>query len=515
MTDLGDTKQTKDATKTPRTPSMLASLLVLGVMVSLILLSVILFGSEVADGPLQVSMTLSTLFALTVALYYGFHGAVISEAIRSSVNGTLGTIFVLLAIGAIIGTLYLAGTVAAFIYYGVALLSPRFYYVTVFIIASVLSMLLGSSLTTVGAVGVPFVGLAAIMGVSPAIAAGAAISGAILGDKTAKISDTALLTIATVGGIKIDEHSRMVMRTAIPTSVISALLFLLLGLAGNTATGPVDSAQVQATISQYFNVSFLAFTPVILIFVLSMLRFSSFMCLMLPAIAAVFLAAFTQHDLIVSLAGDPNLNYFEAVLKVGIDTLANGFHLNSNVADLDSLFAGGGTAGMLSTIWLILVAASFGAVADYTGMLRRVITPVINWTRGPATLILTTMLTAMGLNTVAADPYVSIVVTARMFRDEYIKERLKPITLSASIADSGTIVSGIIPWNVNGALFAGALGIGTLVYAPYAFLAYLTPLVTVLIGFLYFRKDNLPGGDNATVVYGDEPTDLPQSTQLA
>ena len=501
--------------ETGRTPSMIASLLVFAVMIALIMLSVVLFGSDVAEGPLQVSMTLATLFALMVAFYYGYRGAVISEAIRSSVNGTLGTILVLLAIGAIIGTLYLSGTVAAFIYYGVQLLSPRIYYVLVFIIASVLSMLLGSCFTTIGAVGVPFVGLAAIMGVSPAITAGAAVSGAMLGDKTAKISDTALLTIATVGGVTIDEHARMVLRTAMPTIILSGILFLVLGLTGGTASAPVDSTQIQNTLSQYFNVSLLAFLPLILVFVLSAFGFSSFLCLMLSAIAAVILAGFTQHDLIVSLAGEPSLNYFEAFMKVGIDTLANGFQLTSGNADLDNLFAGGGTASMLTTIWLILVAASFGAVADYTGMLTRVITPVINWTRGPATLILSTMLTSIGLNTVAADPYVSIVLAARMFRKEYIKERLKPVTLSTSIADSGTIFSGIVPWNVNGAFFAGAMGIATIAYAPYAFLIYLSPLVSVVIGFLYFRKDRLPSDDDATAVYGEEPTKLPEATQLA
>jgi NhaC family Na+:H+ antiporter len=501
--------------ETGRTPSMVASLFVFGVMIGLIMLSVVLFGSDVAEGPLQVSMTLATLFALMVAFYYGFRGAVISEAIRSSVNGTLGTILVLLAIGAIIGTLYLSGTVAAFIYYGVEFLSPRFYYVLVFIIASVLSMLLGSCFTTIGAVGVPFVGLAAIMGVSPAITAGAAVSGAMLGDKTAKISDTALLTIATVGGVKIDEHARMVLRTAIPTIIVSSLLFLVLGLTGSTASAPADPTQIQNTLSQYFDVSLLSFLPLILVFVLSALGFSSFLCLMLSAIAAVILAGFTQHDLIVSLAGDPSLSYFEAFMKVGIDTLANGFQLTSGNADLDSLFAGGGTASMLNTIWLILVAASFGAVADYTGMLTRVITPVIKWTRGPATLILSTMLTSIGLNTVAADPYVSIVLAARMFRKEYVKERLKPVTLSTSIADSGTVFSAIVPWNVNGAFFAGAMGIATMAYAPYAFLIYLTPLITVVIGFLYFRKDRLPSDDDATAVYGKEPTELPEGTQLA
>ena len=510
-----ETSETKDTKGIGRTPSMIASLLVCGVMIGLIMLSVIFFGSDVAEGPLQVSMTLATLFALSVALYYGFRGALISEAIGNSVNGTIGTIFVLLAIGTIIGTLYLSGTVAAFIYYGIEILSPRFYYVMVFVIAGVLSMLLGSSLTTVGAVGVAFVGLASIMGVSPAIAAGAAVSGAMLGDKTAKISDTALLTVASVGGIKIDDHARMVMRTAIPAVILSALLFLVLGLTGGTDAGAVDQAQIQNTISQVFNVSLLAFLPVVLIFALSALGFSSFLCLMLPAIAAIILAAFTQHDLIVSLAGDPNLSYFAATMKVGINTLANGFQLNSGNADLDGLFAGGGTAGMLTTIWLILVAAAFGAVADYTGMLARVIQPVIKWTKGPATLILSTMLTSIGLNTLAADPYVSIVLISRMFRGEYIKERLKPVTLSTGIADSGTIFSGLIPWNVNGALFAGTLGIATLAYAPYAFLLYLTPLVTLIIGFLYFRKDHLPSEDNATTVYGKEPDKLPQLQRSA
>jgi NhaC family Na+:H+ antiporter len=501
--------------ETGRTPSLAASLLVFAVMIGLIILSVILFGSEVAEGPLQVSMTLATIFALIVAYYYGFRGALISEAIKSSINGTLGTIFVLLAIGAIIGTLYLSGTVAAFIYYGVDILSPRFYYVIVFFIASVLSIMLGSCFTTVGAVGVPFVGLAAIMGVSPAIAAGAAVSGAMLGDKTAKISDTALLTIATVGGVTIDEHARMVMRTAIPTVILSALLYLVLGLTGDTSSAAVDPAQIQNTLSQVFNVSLLSFLPLILVFVFSAIGLSSFLSLMLSAIAAVILAGFTQPELIASLAGDPTLSYFEAFMKVGVDTLANGFQLNSGNADLDSLFAGGGTASMLTTIWLILVAASFGAVADYTGMLTQLITPVINWTKGPATLILATMLTSMGLNTMAADPYVSIVLTARMFRDEYIKERLKPVALSTSIADSGTIFSAIVPWNVNGAFFAGAMSIATLAYAPYAFLIYLSPLVTVVIGFLYFRKDRLPSTDDASAVYGAEPTEIPASTQLA
>jgi NhaC family Na+:H+ antiporter len=502
--------ETKNTTETGRTPSMFASLLTLGVMVVLILLSVAFFGGTVADGPLQVSMTLATLFALSVAYYYNFRGSVISQAIADGVNGTIGTIFVILAIGTVIGTLYLSGSVAAFVYYGSAIISPRFFFVTVFILASILSRLLGSSLTTVGAVGIAFVGLASIMGVSPAIAAGAAVSGAIFGNKVAPISDTANLTVASVGGLTINEHAKVVTRTAIPTWILSAVLFLVLGFLGTSQVAPADIDQVQSTIGQYYNISLLAFTPVILIFVLSMLRFSAFMSLMLSAIYAVILAAFTQSDLIVAAANDPSLSYLAAAFKVSIDTLGNGFSLGSGVDELDTLFSGGGAVSMLTTVWLVLVAASFGAVTGYTGMLQRIITPVINWTKGPASLILTTMLTSIGMNLATADPYSSIVLTSKMFRQEYIKERLKPVLLTTAMADSGTIVSHIIPWNLHGAVFAGTLGIATLQWAPYTFFAYLTPVVTFVMVYVYYmRKNRLADDQDAEQVYGEEPSALP------
>jgi len=146
--------------ETGQTPSMLASWSVLGVMILLIVFSVIMFGGSVADGPLQVSMTLATLYALSVAYRYHFRGGLISDAISGSVNGSIGTVFVIIAIGTIIGALYLSGSVAAFVYYGVAIVSPKFFYVTVFLLASRLSTLVGSAFTTAGAVGTTFVALA-------------------------------------------------------------------------------------------------------------------------------------------------------------------------------------------------------------------------------------------------------------------------------------------------------------------------------------------------------------------
>jgi NhaC family Na+:H+ antiporter len=503
--------------ETGQTPSMLASWSVLGLMILLIVFSVILFGGGVADGPLQVSMTLATLYALGVAYRYHFRGSLISQAISGGVNGAIGTVFVLIAIGTLIASLYLSGTVAAFIYYGVAIVNPDLFYVIVFLLASLLSTLTGSCFTTAGAVGTAFVALASIMGVSPAITAGAAVSGAVIGNTISKTADTVNLTVDSVGGgLTSDEHTRNVKRTMIPAALLSAVLFLLLGLFGGSGGGDVDIAQVQGTISQYFNISLLAFLPVIMIFVLSGMRFSAFLSLMLSAVFAVILAAFTQHDLIVSLAGDSSLPYFEDVLGVGIDVIANGFQLNSGVEEIDKLFAGGGVAGMLMTVWLVLIAAAFGAVVGYTGMLHRIITPVINWAKGPASLVLVTMLTSIGLNFATADPFSSIMLTSQMFRSQYANKRLKPVLLSTSISDSGSAFSHIIPWNINGAFYAGTLGLAAVQWAPFTFFAYLTPLVTYLMIRAYFlHKDRLAEGEDPNQVYGAEPSLIPQTQDLA
>jgi len=500
----------KTGEKTGRTPSMAASLLVVGVMIVLILLSAAFFGGDVAKGPLQVSLTLATLFAVLVSHFHGFRYALISESVRVSAAATLGTVFVIMAIGALIGSLYLSGTVAAFIYYGVAIVSPNLSYLIVLVLAAAVGMLIGSSATVVGMIGVAFVGLASVMEVSPGITAGAAVSGAAVGFVAARISPGANLTVSAVGA-RLDEHARLSLRTIIPAALISAALYFVLGLTGGDGVSAIDPAEVQETLAQYFNINLLAFLPIVLILVLSALRFSSYLSLMLPAIFAVVLAAFTQHDLIVSLAADPSSSYIQAFLKVGIDTLGTGFHLNSGVETLDKLFSGGGISGMMTTVWLIMMAASFGAVADYTGMLKRIITPVIDRAKGTVSLVLVTMLTSMGLNVVMADPYGSALLGARMFKDAYQQHRLKPVILSVGMGDSGTALSHIIPWNLMGALLAGTLGLAVTEWAPYAFMAYLTPVVAFVIAFMY-RGRMSDGDEQATEVQADQVAD---STNLA
>ncbi len=485
---------------------MLASLTVFVMLIGLILLSVVFLCDEVADGPLQISITLATLFATGVAYYYGFRGAGITRAVTHSINQTIGVIFILLAVGSIIGALLLAGTVPAIIYYGVAFLQPQFFYIMVFILCSLVSIMIGSAFTTAGALGVAFIGLGSIIGASSPITAGAVVSGAFVGDKICRFSDSFVMTTAAVGDVSSKEHARMVTRTAIPVLVVSGVLFAILGFTQN-ASAPFDPAQVQAVITQHFNISLIAFVPLVLILVLSFLKLSGFLTLMITAIASVVIAGFTQQTLITKLANAPNLPYFAAVLKVGIGTFAAGFHLNSGVPQVDQIFSGGGTLSMLNIVWLILVASSFAAVMEHTGMVQRVMAPIVNRARKAWALVAASSATCIALNVLTADYIVGIVLTARMYRSEYIKRKIKPVVLSTVIEDSGSIFSAIIPWNVHGAFVAGLLGVSVFAFAPFTFMCYISPLITILFFFIYFNKKKLSDDADTKAVNQKEVSD--------
>ena len=490
-----------------RPASLAAALVVIGGMVTLILLSIVLFGDGAEDGPLQVAMTLGLTLAMVISMASGFSAEDLSASASKSINSALGTIFVLLAVGALIGSLFLSGTIASVIYYGAEFGTPRILYILVFVVASVLSYAIGSSFTTIAAVGLPFVALASAMEVSPVITAAAAVAGAFTGDSLGRISDTFILTAAVVG-VEPKDHQRSLAMVLAPGWVVSAVVFIVLGFRDGSGNG-FDSGPVREAIESQFWVSPIALLPLVIVLVLSA-RTTAFLSLMAGAISAVVLAGITQGDLISQLMSGENLNGFAQWAKLSLESLGNGFELVSGSEQLDDTFSGGGVVSMLNTIWLILVAAAFGAMVDHTGMLQRVLAPLINWAQTSGRLIAATAVTSIGLNATTADPYMSIILGSTTYRKQFMRSRLKPHAESVSIAGSGSIFSPLIPWNVHGAFVAGTLGIAVLEYAQYAVLLWITPIFLIVFGLIKFSNDELPPEETAQDSYGDEPAELPE-----
>jgi Na+:H+ antiporter, NhaC family len=503
---MGDT--TEQATRPPRAPSFLDALAPVIVLIGLLTLTIALFGLEAADGPLQVALLTSAAFAGVVALKNGYTAATLREAAIGGVSSAMGAIFILLAVGALIGTWNMAGTIPTVVSYGIALLRPTIFYLAIALICAVVGMVTGSSWTTAGTLGVAFVGMAPILGMSTSIAAGAIISGAYVGDKMTPLSETTILVPDLVGGVTVNEHIKGMMWTVVPAFGLALIGFLAVGLIDDPSSSAIGPDQARDALADVFNISPINLLPLVLLIVLTFRQVPPFLAIFGVAVFSGVLASFTQPDVVRAFVDEPSqgavLNGIEGVYK----SMANGFVSTSGNATIDDLFSRGGMASMLTTVWLILGALSFAAIMEEAGFLERLIAPVVRRARSDASLIASVACTCIGLNVVAGDQYVADVLPSRVYRTAFARRGLAPRMLSRTVEDTGTVTSPLVPWNSCGAYMAGVLGVSTMQYLPYAFFNMLNPLVALGYAFTGFRIEHVEPAEapGPIVVGGVEST---------
>ncbi len=476
-----------EQTKGPRPPSLLDALLPIVVLIGLLALTIGLFGVSATDGPLQVALLLSAAFASLIAFKNGYTVAAVADAAVGGVTAAMGAVFILLAVGALIGTWNMAGTIPTVVDYGIRLVSPSWFYVTTAAICALVGMVTGSSWTTAGTLGVAFVGMSKVLGLDDAVAAGAVICGAYFGDKMTPLSETTILVPRLVGGgLTVGQHVRNMVWTAGPALGISLVLFFVLGrVADPDADISTDAAR--EALANAFNISVLNLLPLALLVVLAVLKMPPFLSILGSALSAAVLAPFLQWDAVVAFVNDPSLGNVATGVKAGYAAMATGFVSNSGVPEIDDLFSRGGMASMLTTIWLVLGALSFAAVMEHAGFLQRLLEPIVSRTRRRGSLIAAVNGSGIGLNVIAGDQYVADVLPARMFRREFARRGLAPQVLSRAVEDSGTVTSVLVPWNTCGAYIAGVLGVSTAAYFPYCFFNLLSPLLDIVYGFVGFK----------------------------
>ena len=195
------------ARRSPRPPSLVDALLPIVVLIGLLALTIVFFGIDATNGPLQVALFLSAAFASLIAFKNGYTVAAIRDAAVGGVTTAMSAIFILLAVGALIGNLNMAGTIPTVVDYGIRLVSPTWFYVTTAVICALVGMVTGSSWTTAGTLGVAFIGMAKVLGLPEAVAAGSVICGAYFGDKMTSLSETTILVPQLVGrGLTTGRH---------------------------------------------------------------------------------------------------------------------------------------------------------------------------------------------------------------------------------------------------------------------------------------------------------------------
>jgi Na+:H+ antiporter, NhaC family len=470
-----------------RAPTLVEAVLPVIVLIGLIALTIALFGVSATDGPLQVGLLLAAAFASLMALRLGYRSAAVADAAIGGVSNAMSAIFILLAVGALIGTWNMAGTIPTVVDYGVQLLNPAIFYLTTAAICAVVGMVTGSSWTTAGTLGVAFVAMAKVMGLSEATAAGAVICGGYFGDKMTPLSETTILVPKLVGGgLTVSRHIRNMFWTAGPALGVSLLLFLVLGLRAEPA-GDANTDQALAVLRSVFDTSAINLLPLALLVVFTVRKVPPFLAILGSALFAAVLACFTQWPVVKAFVDDPKLGTVATAIKGIYGAMATGYVSKSGNPAVDQLFSRGGMASLLTTVWLVLAALSFAAIMEHAGLLDRLLQPVVARARSRGRLILAVNASGIGLNTIAGDQYVADVLPARMFGREFERRGLAPEVLSRAVEDSGTVTSVLVPWNTCGAYISGVLGVSTASYFPYCFFNLLSPILDVVYGFLGFK----------------------------
>jgi NhaC family Na+:H+ antiporter len=466
----------------PRKPSLVDALIPTVGLILMIALAVYLYGDDAAAGPNQFALALFAAIACLVARKNGHDWESMRAAVREGVGIAVPALFILLAVGALIGTWVMSGTVPAMIYYGLQILDLDFFYMTACALSALVAAAIGSSWTLVGTLGIGLMGIAASADLSPAVTAGAVISGAYFGDKSSPLSDATNLA-AAASGANLFPHIRHTLWTAVPGLVISLIGFGILDGSHGAVADVQETGAATVALDEIYNLSLWLLTPVLLVGAMAIGGIPPFLAIMSGALFGGVLGVIFQPDLVVTLVADPELPIVLVMIEGVWTALVSGFVIETGDPELDNLLSRGGMDGMLTTVWLILTAMGYGAIVERFGMINRLIEPLVAAARTTGRLVAAVVSTCFGANVLASDQYIAIALPGRVYAAEFRERELAPVNLSRAIGDSATVTSALVPWNTCGAYMAATLGVATFTYLPFAFFNLVTPLLTLVLGF--------------------------------
>jgi NhaC family Na+:H+ antiporter len=422
-------------------------------------------------GELHIPLIASACVASIVAIANGYKWAFLEQGILASINRSMQAILILMVVGLMIGSWISAGVVPAMIYYGLQILSPGIFLLAGCIICSIVSLATGSSWTTAGTVGIALIGVGQGLGISPAMTAGAIVSGAYFGDKMSPLSDTTNLAPA-IAGSNLFDHIRHMVWTVTPSLIISLIIFGIMG-AGHSSK-VVDMSAVDTIMKGMttdFTISPLLLLPPVMVILIVAFRLPALPGLIGGVILGCIMGSIMQG---VALADWPGIIHY-------------GYESTTGIADIDDLLSRGGMKSMLWTVNLIICAMCFGGVMDASGMLASLAEALLKVVRNTGSLVTVTVFSCIFMNIIAADQYLSIILPGRMYKEAWEDRRLDPKNLSRCLEDSGTITSCLVPWNTCGATMSTFLGVPAWGagggYGRYAFLNLINPLVSIFYGF--------------------------------
>ena len=455
------------------------------VLIVLISCCVAVFGNATLDGASQVSLLVASAVSVLVGHFSKrLTWENLEREISDKISSCAPAIIILLLIGAIGGTWMVSGIVPTMIYYGMQIIRPEIFLVSSSLLCALVSLMIGSSWTTVATIGVALMGIGKAHGFDDGWIAGSIITGAYFGDKLSPLSDTTVLA-SSVSGTPLFTHIRYMLYTTIPTFCISLSVFLIAGFMMNVS-GQGNVAEFMGGLEHTFVISpWLLIVPVLTGIMIAR-RWPSMVVLFLAIFLAAIVGLIVQPALIHQISGESGGGLI-ASYKGMMQVCYGSTDIDTGVPMLNELVHTSGMGGMMPTIWLIICAQTFGGALTATGQLQDLMRIVLRFVRGTASLVASTVGTSLFCNIALADQYLSIMLASSMFKDSYLKRGYESRLLSRSCEDGATVTSVLVPWNTCGLTQSTVLGVATLTYLPYCFFNYLSPLTSIVVASIGWK----------------------------
>lgn len=467
-------------------PHWAVSCLPLVFLAALLVVVIHFFGSDSLEGGSQVALLLSAGLAIAIGIFgYGQSWKSFEKSIDDCFSSVATSILILLLIGAVAGSWMISGIVPTLVCYGLQIISPRIFLFASCAIAAAVALMTGSSWTTIATVGVALMAIGTALGFSPGWTAGAIISGAYFGDKVSPLSDTTVLASSS-SGTDLFTHIRYMMFTTVPSISVALVVFLVASLMHNPDAVP-STAEYSDALRSTFHISPLLLIVPIFTFFLIIKKVPAILTLMVSAFVAGLAALLFQPGIVASIGGSDVISTGACIKGMMMSWFA-GTSVDTGSELVNTLTATRGMGGMLNTVFLIICAVTFGAAMTGSGMFQGITEALTRHIRRRVPSVAATVTTGIVSNVITADQYLSIILSASLFKDLYRKNSLESRLLSRSVEDSATVCSVLIPWNSCGMTQATVLGVATVVYFPYCIFNIVSPLMSILVAAIGSRK---------------------------
>ena len=455
--------------------SLIKSLIPITILISLLFYNIIFFENNDWLGEFTYHYILisTSIIATIIGLSEKIKVSFVIERIFSSIKSISIPIVILLLVGALAGTWKVSGIIPAMVYYGLNMVDPSIFLPLTLIVSTLVSLTTGSSYTTSATVGIALVAVGIAFNIPAGMTAGAVISGAYFGDKMSPLSDTTNLAPA-MAGTDLYSHIRYMTYTTVPTYIVTLIVFILLSfnLQINSVGEMSEINNLSETIINDFYISPVLFLVPALVILLAFLKVRPIIALSFGIIGAIIFSIVFQNNILESINPSKTSS---VILSVFTDT-----SIPTENIRIERLYNSGGMKGMLWTIYLTISAMVFGGTMDGIGALKKITDYLLSKAKTTFGLFASTAASCLGINIVASDQYLAIVIPGKMFKDAYEEKKLSPENLSRTLEDTGTVTSALIPWNTCGAYHYGVLGVSVTDYFIYAIFNWLSPVTTLI-----------------------------------